>query len=158
MCPTSRKSVREQLAAVAIVLLAAILRLWRLDDIPGGLQFDEGFNANDILNVLGGARPIFFSANFGREPLFIYAQALAVWALGERLYALRIVATAVGLLAVPATYAAVRRLVGGTPALVAAGFMATVPWALISSRVGLRGVAMPAFAALATYFFARALE
>jgi 4-amino-4-deoxy-L-arabinose transferase-like glycosyltransferase len=156
-CPRGGR-IREQAIAVAIVLLGAALRLWRLDEIPGGLQFDEGFNANDILGILDGARPIFFPANFGREPLFIYTQALAVWALGTKLYAVRIAAAAFGLLAVPATYAAVRRLVGGTPALVAAACVATLPWGLISSRVGLRGIAIPALVALGVYFFARALD
>src|SRR5438477_3019120 len=111
---TLSKSSSERLAAVGIVLLAAALRLWRLDDVPGGLLFDEAFNARDVLDVLAGAHPLFFRDNFGREPLFIYAQALAVWGLGVRLYALRIAAAAFGLLAVPATYTVVRRLAGGT--------------------------------------------
>src|SRR5437660_1020257 len=72
---TLSKSSRERLAAVGIVLLAAALRLWRLDDVPGGLLFDEAFNGRDVLNVLAGAHPVFFRDNFGREPLFIYAQA-----------------------------------------------------------------------------------
>src|SRR5207247_6959003 len=137
--------------------LGAAMRLWRFDDLPGGLLLDEAFNGVDALDVLGGARPLFFTRNFGREPLFIYLQAVAVWALGPSPFALRLVAFAFGLLAVPATYAVTRRLVGPWAGLAAAAWIATAPYPVIFSRVGLRAICIPALTALGLYCLERAL-
>jgi 4-amino-4-deoxy-L-arabinose transferase-like glycosyltransferase len=144
--------------ALAIVLLAAALRFWGIDDVPGGLLFDEAHNAADVLRVLAGERPLFFRENYGREPLFLYLQALSVGELGTSPYALRIVSAFFGVLAVPATYVSVRRLAGREAALFAAAWVATAPWPLISSRVGLRTIATPSLVALAVYGLARALH
>jgi 4-amino-4-deoxy-L-arabinose transferase-like glycosyltransferase len=153
-----RARTRVQLIAVAIVALAAAMRLWRFDDLPGGLLLDEAFNGVDILDVLAGAHPVFFTRNFGREPFFIYQQVLTVWALGTSPFALRIVGFAWGLLAVPTTYVAVRRLAGTVPALAAAFWIATAPWPVIFSRIGLRTIAIPALVAIAVYALDRAVS
>jgi 4-amino-4-deoxy-L-arabinose transferase-like glycosyltransferase len=153
-----RVALRERLAAVGLVAVGAALRLWDLPNVPGGLLYDEGYNYYDVLGVLGGARPVFFTGNYGREPLFIYLQAIAVSVWGSNAFSLRIVAAAFGVLAIPATFAVVQRLVNGPAALLAACWMATAPWALISSRIGLRAIATPALAAVMIYLFAAAAE
>ena len=55
------------------LLVAAVLRLPQLTEIPPGVHYDEaayGLNAGDI--GLRGDRPIFIPSFTGREPLFLY--------------------------------------------------------------------------------------
>ena len=59
-----------------VIAMATALRFWALGTIPPGLYHDEAFNGLDALGVLEGERPVFFEANNGREPLFIYLVAL----------------------------------------------------------------------------------
>ena len=64
--------VRPAWLLLGVVVLAAGLRLWRLDILPPGLFYDEAYNGFDARQVLDGVhRPLFFAANNGREPLFI---------------------------------------------------------------------------------------
>lgn len=77
------------IALCGITVLAAVLRLVAIDHLPPGLYHDEAFNGLDTLSVLRGQTPIFFPANNGREPLFIYLLAIAVAVLGRTPGALR---------------------------------------------------------------------
>jgi len=146
---------------LAILVLASVLRLYALDRLPPGLYHDEAYNGLDALNVLQGQHPIFFEANNGREPLFIYLVALAVSFLGRSPLAIRAVAALLGILTVPATYWMVRELLGSQArgeALLAALVTATTFWHLNLSRVGFRAVSLPLFTALWLGFLARGLH
>jgi len=63
-----------------VIALAGILRFWQLGDVPPGLYRDEAANGLDALDVIEGRRdgqsPFYFSANNGREPLYIYLTTL----------------------------------------------------------------------------------
>ena len=142
----------------AITLLAALLRLVALDRLPPGLYHDEAYNGLDALGVLRGETPLFFAANNGREPLFIYLAALGVGLLGPSPGALRVVSAVLGILTVPATYGLGRALFGRRVALLAAALVATTVWTLNLSRVALRAVAAPPLAALALALLWRGLE
>jgi len=149
---------RDWCLLLAIVALAAVLRLYALDRLPPGLYHDEAYNGLDALNVLQGQHPIFFEANNGREPLFIYLIALSVSLLGRNPLAIRLVAALLGILTVPATYWMVRELLGRREALLAALVTATTFWHLNLSRVGFRAVSLPLFTALWLGFLARGLH
>lgn len=136
-------------ALALIVLLAAVLRLAAIDRLPPGLYHDEAYNGLDALNVLRGETSLFFEANNGREPLFIYLTALSVGLLGPTPGALRVVAALLGILTIPATYLLGRTLFGARPGLVAAFLAATTVWTVNLSRVALRAVAAPPLAAVA---------
>jgi len=142
----------------AITLLAALLRLVALDRLPPGLYHDEAYNGLDALGVLRGETPLFFAANNGREPLFIYLAALGVGLLGPAPGALRVVSAVLGILTVPATYVLGRALFERRVALLAAFLVATTVWTLNLSRVALRAVAAPPLAALALALLWRGLE
>ena len=64
---TSHWTKTDTYVVLGLVVIAAIFRLWRLDDVPPGFQFDEAYNASDALRVLAGEHPLFFEANGGRE-------------------------------------------------------------------------------------------
>ena len=121
---------------LAVILLAAFFRFWRLGTLPPGLYHDEAYNGLDALSLIQGktfpqfyegwelyaadahagqpARetrfPIFFEGNYGREPLHVYLMALSLSLLGATAFAVRAVPAAAGVLAVLTTFLATRAL------------------------------------------------
>jgi 4-amino-4-deoxy-L-arabinose transferase-like glycosyltransferase len=120
---------------------------------PPGLYHDEAYNGLDALRVLEGARPIFFEANNGREPLFLYGVALAMSALGRTPYAVRVTAAVLGTLIIPATFLMGRALYDTRVGLWSAWWMAISPWPINLSRIGLRAVSMPLLVAVALWLW-----
>lgn len=127
------------LALVGILLLAAWLRFWQLDQLPPGLYHDEAYYGLDALSLLKGELfpiyhegwelyaadahggraptptrfPIFFEGNYGREPLHVYLVALSIWFFGPTPWAIRFVAATAGVLAALTTYLAASALLAG---------------------------------------------
>ncbi len=147
--PVARPTRWVALALVLLTILAALLRWWALDQLPLGLYRDEAFNGLDALQVLAGHRPIFFIANNGREPLFVYLAAGAVGLLGRSPGALRAVSALAGTLTIPALYWLGRELFGWRVGLWAAALATTSVWLLSLSRIALRAGLLPLLAALA---------
>lgn len=142
----------------AIIALAAFLRLYRLDGLPPGDGHDVAQYGVDALQILGGARPIFLASNFGREVLFSYLVALAYLFVGPGAYGIHLVSALAGIATVPAIYLAARALFhdarDGVLAylpLLSALLAAVSYWHLNWSRVGLRVILVPLFAALVIF-------
>jgi hypothetical protein len=112
------------------------------------LYHDEAVNGLDALQVLAGERPIFFEANNGREPLFLYAMAAAMSLLGRTPTAVRMAAAVLGALTVPASFWMARSMFDERVGLWSAFWIAVSPWPINLSRIGLRAVSMPLVAAL----------
>ncbi|HEX6386620.1 MAG TPA: hypothetical protein VF177_18275 [Anaerolineae bacterium] len=132
----AQAQIAHLVALSLILLLAAGLRLWKLDTLPPGLYHDEAYNGLDALSLLEGKTfprfyegwelyaqdahagrepvptrfPVFFEGNYGREPLHIYLMALSIKVLGPTPFAIRLVPAAAGILAVLATYLAASAL------------------------------------------------
>jgi 4-amino-4-deoxy-L-arabinose transferase-like glycosyltransferase len=138
--------------ATSIILIAAGLRFVALADLPPGLFFDESANGVDALRVLGGWFPVFFPADQGREPLFIYGQAATMALIGPSPFALRLPAAFFGVATVAATYAVFRAMAGSTVGLGGAGLLAASFWHVGLSRLAFRTDALPLFTALAAFF------
>lgn len=153
-----RDPLREWLLLLAITGLGATLRLLALGRLPPGLYHDEAFNGLDALQVLGGQRPIFFEANNGREPLFVYLAAVAVALFGRSPAALRLVSALAGALLVPATWLLGRTLYSRRVGLYAACVAATTVWTLNLSRVALRAGLLPLGSAVALVLLWRGLS
>ena len=133
---------------LGVTIVAAALRFYAIGLLPPGLYHDEAFNGLDALRVLGGERPIFFPANNGREPLFIYLVALSVAALGRSPGAIRIVAAVLGTLTVPAAHLMAKAMFDRRVGLATAAVTAITLWHVNLSRIGFRAVAMPLLVAL----------
>lgn len=142
--------------------LALAARVALLPTTPPGLFNDEAANGIDALSILNGSRPVFLELNHGREPLFIYLQALAVALLSATPLALRLTAAVIGALTVPALYWMVREAFGENTArsrrvaFWTAAFVAFSYWHLNFSRLGFRVITLPLFAAITSAFFFRA--
>jgi len=149
-----RRSGWEWRLLLLILLLALFLRLYRLDSVPPGLTHDEASNGHDAAAVLRGVRPIYFTVGYGHEPLYPYSVALVMALLGPTDTALRLTTVGWGLALILLSYGVARRLFGPLPALLAAAWMATSFWCLMTSRVGLRAITLAAaFAASALCFW-----
>lgn len=146
------------LALVAILVLAALLRLWLLNVFPPGLNHDEGVNALDVERIIGGWRPIFLPANNGREALFMYTQALVGAIIGVTPISLRLTAALWGILTVGLTFGLARSWYGSRVGLLAAGLLAVAFWHVVLSRVGLRAISVPALYVGVMWAFSEAFQ
>jgi 4-amino-4-deoxy-L-arabinose transferase-like glycosyltransferase len=144
---------------VAVVLLAAVLRLYRLGDVPHGMTWDEaaiGYNGHAIRVARRDEwlvrLPVSFKS-FGdyKSPLAIYINGVSTGLFGMNLWAVRLPFAIAGIGAVASLIWLTRLLLQdsiphsfsllvktGMPWLsLAAGFLlATTPWHVHFSRVG----------------------
>ena len=144
--------LRRPLLGVVIVALAFFLRGWRIGELPPGFLSDEAYNVVDVVEMLEtGSRPLFFTRNNGREPLFLYLQAASVALLGPTPFAARVVAVFLGTLTVALLYRLARDLFGpGSWAPVVSSLVLAVTlYHAILSREGLRSISLPPLALVA---------
>lgn len=140
-----------------IVGIAAFFRFYRLGDLPPGLYRDEAYNGLDALHLLKGNHALYFPANNGREPIYIYLVAGAIKFLGRTTLAVRFPAALIGTLTTLPLYALTRRLFGKPTALLTALLWAITVWPIHLSRVGFRAILLPFFVSLFLYFLVKAL-
>jgi 4-amino-4-deoxy-L-arabinose transferase-like glycosyltransferase len=143
---------------VSILLLAALLRLVALVDVPPGLRYDELLNLRMAERVLAGDCPLYFTESWGHEPLFHYAQAAVIALTRKCDWSLRLPAVAFGLLGVLTTWLAARRLFGARVAILAAAALTVSFWSIFYSREGSRVIAVTPFFPLMVYFVCRGLD
>ncbi len=135
--------------------MGTALRMVAIGQVPPGLYHDEAQHGLDALHVLDGHIPLYFTANNGREPLFIYLVTLAVAVLGRTPLAIRLPACFVGILTLAATYRLAYALWGHNAGRYALGVLTFTFWHVHLSRTGFRAVLLPLFTAL---YLAKAAE
>jgi hypothetical protein len=149
---------KEWAIITLILLLAAVLRLWALGDVPPGLCHDEVAHWLIDRDILAGHHAIYFTAAYGHEPLYHYVQAATIALFGDQWVGLRWPSVAFGLLGIAATYTLIRRLFDAHVALLTAAWLALSFWPLFYARVGLRAIMLPCTATISIYFFFRAIH
>ncbi len=159
----SRLKSREILILFAIIAIAAFFRFYRLDSIPPGFQFDQAFNAFDILRLLQGQFAIFFPANTGREPLYFYLLMPSVALFGPTAFAIKLTSAIIGLITIPLIYGFARALFSPSPgsvriAALTALFAAISLWHVFFSRDGLRVILEVPLTLLTFWYLWRALS
>lgn len=152
---------------VLILLLAAVLRFYRLTETPLSLFGDEvdvGYHAYSILRTgkdyLGQPWPIsFHSLAEWRTPLFLYGTVPFIGLFGLTPLGVRFQPAFFGVLTIPLFYLLVRRLFKSqTLGLLAAFFLAISPWHLQYSRAAFEVTQMLFFLLLGLYLFLLGLE
>ncbi len=132
-----------------ILVVGAALRFYALGDLPHGVYHDEAYYGLDAVSVLNGARPVFFPANNGREPLYIYLVSLSLAVFGRTPFGLRLASAVIGVLTIPVTYLLGRALFNRRVGLLAMAVCAVTFWPVALSRVSFRAGALPLFLGLA---------
>ena len=151
---------RVAVLLLAITLLGAFFRVYRLDTVPVEMTSDHAEKLLDVYNVLHGYRPVFFPRNTGREALQFYLTAGLITFTPLELghLALKVGGAIFGVVTVPFTYLLGRELYGRPAGLLAAFFVAISHWHVAITRVGLRFPFTAALATPALYFLFRALR
>jgi len=157
---SSKPQRQELLLLLGILLCATFLRVYRLDQLPPGLHYDEAFKGVEARKIIAGAeRPIFFSENFTEEPMRIYATALTFVLFGESPWSLRLSSALAGILNVAALYLLARALFRSRAvAALAALTLAILYWHVNFSRLGMEPILTPLMMTLSFGFLWRALK
>ena len=140
---------RTAAALLAVVALAALFRLYKLDAVPPGLYLDEVLSAQHALGWRVSAHKAWFAAT----PLlvagwvetsngYLAAASGVMWLFGDGFLGARMLSVLPSLCCVPLLYALARAVAGRREALVAAGLLAMSHWAARTGRDGWDQVAM----------------
>lgn len=130
------KNYRAEIIAVALVmLLAGLMRFYRLGELPRVLDGDEGLIGLAAQSSVEGrlANPFALWENFGA--LYLQAINIAISLFGDTAFALRLMPAIGGVLAVPAIYLFARQISGRNVALVAAFLLAVSHTHINFSRI-----------------------
>lgn len=133
---------RAKVAFLVILLVASLLRLWRLDEVPLNLFGDEvdvGYHAYSLLQTgkdyMGQLLPVYIhSLAEWRAPLFIYSTIPSIAVFGLNEWGVRLPAAIFGIIGVLLLYLLGRRLFNQKVGLISALLLAMLPWHIHYSR------------------------
>ena len=132
-----------RLVLVLVLLLAAVLRLYGLNNLsPPGLEHDEVAHWLINQDILNGDHGLYFTGAYGHEAGFHYFQSGFIAMLGDNVLALRLPSAYLGLLLVAVSFALARRLFGLTTAVMSAALLAVLFWPVFYSRLALRAISL----------------
>lgn len=136
--------IKARIALVSILLLAGVVRLYRLSDVPPSLNWDEvshGYNAYSVLKTgsdeWGQPWPLTNFRAYGDYPLplNVYLTIPAIAVFGLNAFAIRLPSALSGsLLVIPVYLLALAITRRKRQALLAAVLVAISPWAVLPSR------------------------
>jgi 4-amino-4-deoxy-L-arabinose transferase-like glycosyltransferase len=148
----------EAVILLVILIIAGWFRFYQLGTIPPGLTHDEAGHGHDASAILHGARPVYETVGYGREPLYDYVVAWAMPIFGENYLTLRIVSVLAGLLLIAVMHFWVRRAFDVPTAIATSAFLATSFWAVMISRQALRSALLPMLFTAAVFFMWQAVR
>ena len=151
-----------------IIILAGILRTYKLSSNPPSLYWDEvslGYNAYSILKTghdeHGKFMPITNFGAFGdyKPPGYIYTDVLPISIFGLNEFAVRFPSAFLGLITVFVTYLLSKKIFKKEKiAFMSAFFLSISPWHLQLSRVAFESNMALMFSILGIYFFIKFVE
>ncbi len=148
----------EAVILLIILIIAAWFRFYQLDSVPPGFTHDEAGHGHDAIAIAHGARPVYETVGYGREPLYDYVVAWVMPILGENYLTLRIVSVLAGLLLIAIMHFWVRRAFDVPTAIATSAFLATSFWAVMVSRQALRSALLPMLFAASVFFMWQAVR
>jgi len=149
----------ELVLLLLILVVAAFVRFYKLDQIPFGCQSDEGNNGLDALKWLRGAPYTpYAETNEGQATLFTYLLAFSFKLFGVSVMHMRIVSAFIGVLTVAVFYILARDLFGPRVGLAATGLLAAARWHVTFSRIVYELILQPLVEVMLIYFLIRALR
>ncbi|ABQ92640.1 hypothetical protein RoseRS_4300 [Roseiflexus sp. RS-1] len=126
----------EALALVAITVVALVLRLYRLDDLPAGMWRDEARHGMQALRIWNDPtyRPVYVVAGADLPALLFYLMAPVLAITGPGAGSARLVSALAGAFMPLALWWAARPILGARAAVYGAAFLAWASWGLSMSR------------------------
>ena len=151
---------------ILILLLASVLRLWKLSSVPVSLFGDEvdlGYQAYSVLKTgkdyYGNFMPIHFhSLAEWRTPLYLYSAVPTVAIFGVSPLGVRLPAAIFGILTVWLIYLLFKEITKNESlGLISAFLLAISPWHIQYSRAGFEVTQLILFLLLGLFFFYKSL-
>ena len=158
---------RSKILLIAILLVAAFLRLWKLTEVPVSLfgdELDVGYHAYSILKTgrdySGNFMPLHFhSLAEWRTPLYLYSVVPTVAIYGISPLGVRLPAALFGILGVWGLYLLVKQLTKNKQLALLSAFVLTIsPWHIQYSRAAFEVTMLLAFLLFGFYFFFKSLS
>jgi len=128
-----------------VLIVAAILRAFRLDTFPPGLYADVAANGIDALGVPQHGIQVIYprGAGNGIEGMISWLDAISVALLGPKPIALYLTTVVIGLVTLPVHYLLATSLFGRRIGLISVALLAVSFWAVHYSRLGYRTALVP---------------
>jgi asparagine N-glycosylation enzyme membrane subunit Stt3 len=130
-----------------VLVVAAILRVFRLDSFPPGLYADVAANGIDALRLPRQGLQVIYPRGTGNgiEGMIDWLDAISVALVGGKPIALYLTTVVIGLVTIPVHYLLASRLFGRRVGLISAALLAVSFWAVHYSRLGYRTALVPLF-------------
>lgn len=155
-----RTAVGWQVLAWVIILATALFfRLWRFDELPFGIWYDEAENGLQALRILESENfwPIFVGS-IHAPAHYLYLIALTFTYFEVSIQSIRLVSVVMGLATVGAAFLVGREIFGRGWGLAAALIVAVARWNVNFSRIGMYNASTPLFELLTIGFLLRAMR
>lgn len=157
---------RDWILLLAVALIAALFRLYRIGDIPFGLWVDELAVAVNAADLAGrpflpfGSTPLFADGPdwVHTHNLYLYACAVLLRLTGYSFAGVKLISLLPGIVAPPLLFLLARRMLPAWPAALAAALLAVSHWHVTLSRWGFDEVLLTALAIAAVAFLHDRLE
>lgn len=159
--------MKIKLLFAGIILLFLFTRLYKINEIPSSLYWDEasiGYNAYSVLKTYkdewGNFLPLHFKA-FGeyKLPVYVYTTVLSEKIFDLNDWAVRVPAIIFSLISVIFIYLLTLKITKDKyAALLSAFFLTISPWFFIFSRTGYEATAGLAFFIIGLYCFLKAMD
>ncbi|KAF0226307.1 MAG: Uncharacterized protein FD167_4873, partial [bacterium] len=152
---------------IGILVIATVLRLWKIDQVPVSLfgdELDVGYHAYSILKTgkdySGNSWPLHFqSLAEWRTPLYLYSAVPTVAMFGISPLGVRLPAAIFGILGVFLFYLLIKLITGNWKLATLAGLLLAIsPWHLQYSRAGFEVTQMLTFYLAGLLFFLKGLK
>jgi len=154
------KPFKEYIFLILITAAAFFLRIYKIEEIPLGVWFDEAQNGNEVIRLLAGGRFEIFIPRLTQMPaMFTWLASAFVKVSGADIVSLKMVSITLGTLCVPAFYFLARRVFGSARyAAAAAAMLAFSRWHITFSRVAFLGMQAIFIEIIFFYFYLKMLE
>ncbi|HSL27962.1 MAG TPA: glycosyltransferase family 39 protein [Anaerolineales bacterium] len=149
----------ELILLMVILLLALALRTIDLSTHPYPWSGDETSIGTEGMRILSGSVTNFFATGWSSQPNWSFVPtAITEWILGKNIVAVRLTSALAGTLAVLFVYLAGRELFNPTIGLMAGAFLASIPYNLQFSRIGVHNVMDSLMSSLVFWLIALAIK
>ena len=149
----------ETVILIAILIIAACVRLYDLDSLPFGVWYDEAVNGLEAQRILDDPsyQPIYMQpTNSPAHFMLLISFSFKLFGIG--IFPLRVVSAVFGMAMVIAAYLFGREFFDRRLALVLAFLIAISRWGVNFSRIGMYCITTPFFEFLVLYFLMRGLR
>ena len=149
----------ELIILSSVLLMAFLLRTLNLTTHPYPWSGDEASIGIEARRILNGELTNFFDTGWSLQPNWSFIPtAITEMIFGQNILAVRLTSAVAGTLAVLFVYLTARLLFNPSIALMAASFLATLPYNVHFSRIGVNNIFDSLMSALLFWLIAKAMQ